>query len=97
MKLFITHNRLYIDTVFLCKVQHTLPEGEYRVDVTQWETVNKMTPELDNGTRIWWGVGNPQKFVLCEPGEESGFSNYQNLYKKIVDEINAYQDVTLTV
>jgi hypothetical protein len=98
MKLFIGVGRLYVDQVFHCKVEHKLPPGEYSVHVTQWDAIHKQTPVLNEGTRFYWGVQDPDQFIICQQeGKDSGFTMYQDLYKLIVDAINSHDDVVLTV
>jgi len=94
MKLFITYKKLYIDGDLLGKVSGKLPPlGKYRIDISQCPKLQRMTPVLPDGTRIYWDNidRDLSDCILLE------YEHYIELYKKIVDSINSGDDVILTL
>jgi len=93
MKLFIAYHKLYIDGDLLGRVTGKLPPlAKYRIDISQCPKLQRMTPVLPDGTRIYWD--NPDRVF---DGIKLSYENYIELYKKIVDSINAGDDVILTL
>ena len=96
LKLFLPFKKLYVNGVPFCEVTGTKPlKGNYRVDVSQCPRLLKMTPViLETNHRIYWD--NPDR-DLGECIFLDTCDNYIELYKQIVDAINAGIDVTLTI